>query len=304
MMKEIDRLRDMALFAEVAKAGSFTKASEVTGVPTSTLSRRITEFEAELRVQLLNRSTRRVTLTETGARYVAQINDFLRLAYAVNTELGSENSTPSGQLRVSMPGDFAVYFVDTLFAQFREAYPQIVFDLCLTAGLPDLAGERFDASIFIGEPPPTARLVARRVIMLNWRLYASKAYLARYGHPETPADLMKHQCLFTPEPDPVRGWVLKNGEATEWVKPTPLMVTNSRGVIRELVAQDMGIGLLGQTHGVVLERTGRIQRVLPDWELEPVPLYIVTTSRLLPARVRVFVDFITQKFEAMNRKDH
>jgi DNA-binding transcriptional LysR family regulator len=294
----------MALFAEVARAGSFTKASESTGIPTSTLSRRITQFEADIRVQLFNRSTRRVSLTEVGARYLQQIDDFLQMAHTVNEALDSENSEPSGQLRISMPGDFAAYFAECLFAPIRAAYPKLSFDIRLASVLPDLMAQRYDASILIGNPPPASRLIARRVAMLHWRLYATPDYLVRNGTPSQPSDLKSHACLLTPMPDPVQGWTLKNGADTHAIKPAPLVATNSRAVIRELVKQHMGIGLLGQTHASALEQTGAIQRVLPDWELEPQPLYILTTSRLLPARVRVFVDFIADWFEGLNGPRH
>ena len=118
MSRDIDRLRDMAFFAAVAREGSFTKASQALGVPTSTLSRRITEFEADIKIKLFNRSTRRVTLTETGARYLQQIDDIVQQAKTVNDELNSEISDPSGVLRVSMSNDFATYFADAHFAEF------------------------------------------------------------------------------------------------------------------------------------------------------------------------------------------
>ncbi|MDH0734806.1 LysR family transcriptional regulator [Achromobacter xylosoxidans] len=299
----MDRLRDMALFAEVARAGSFTKASESTGIPTSTLSRRITEFEENIRVKLFNRTTRRLDLTEVGARYLQQIDDFLQMAHTVNEALDSENSEASGQLKISMPGDFAAYFAESLFAPLRSAHPKLTFDISLSSVLPDLLATRYDASILIGDPPPSSRLIARRVTMLHWRLYATPDYLAHNGTPERPSDLESHTCLLSPISDPAQGWLLKNGAETTSIRPAPLVETNSRAVIRDLVMQDMGIGPIGQTQADALEQSGRIQRVLPGWELEPQPLYVLTTTRLLPARVRVFVDFITEWFDAMNKSN-
>lgn len=277
--------------------GSFTKASLSLGVPTSTLSRRVSEFESEIKVKLFNRSTRRVTLTETGARYLQQIDDIIQQARVVNDELNSEASDPSGQLRVSMSSDFATYFAGAHLALFHVAYPQISFELFLTSTLPDLMTERHDASVLIGDPPPESRLVARRVAMVRRYLYASKEYLARHGRPTAPAQLEEHHCLFTSEAEPGLGWTLKCGDVGVQVRPDPLVATNSQAIIKQLVVQGMGVGLLGRTYATALEDKGRIERVLPDWELDPQPLYILTASRLLPARVRVFVDFLVSQFE-------
>ncbi|WP_049055492.1 LysR family transcriptional regulator [Achromobacter xylosoxidans] len=287
----------MAFFAEVAKAGSFTKASLAAGIPTSTLSRRISEFEADIGVKLFNRSTRRVALTETGARYLQQIDDIMQQAKMVNDELDGETSNPSGLLRVGMSNDFAVYFADTHFAEFRERYPQIRFEISMVSPQADLATERHDLAIVIGDPPPTSRLVARRVAMVRRYLYASRDYLARHGTPERPDQLADHACLFTSEME-AGGWLLKRGAETRLVKPSPLVATNSQSVIKLLVVQGQGIGLLGRTYANSTACEGRIERVLPDWELEPQPLYVLSTSRLLPARARVLAEFLATKLES------
>lgn len=299
MSRDIDRLRDMAFFAAVAREGSFTKASLALGVPTSTLSRRITEFEADIKIKLFNRSTRRVTLTETGARYLQQIDDIVQQAKTVNDELNSEISDPAGVLRVSMSNDFATYFADAHFAEFHAAYPQISFDIFLTSTLPDLMTQRHDVSILTGDPPAASRLIARRVGLVRRHLYASKAYLAAQGTPLAPAQLEHHQCLFTSEIEAGAGWTLHSGADAVAVHPTPLLVTNSQSLIRQLLLQNMGIGQLSRTQASALLQGGQIVRVLPEWELEPIPLYVMTASRLVPARVRVFVDFLVQKFERL-----
>ncbi len=299
MNRDIDRLRDMAFFAAVAKAGSFTKASLELDVPTSTLSRRITEFEADIKIKLFNRTTRRVTLTETGARYLQQIDDIVQQAKTVNDELNSETSDPSGVLRVSMPNDFATYFADAHFAEFHAIYPRISFDIFLTTTLPDLMTQRHDVAVLTGEPPAASRLVARRVGLVRRHLYASPEYLAARGMPREPAQLADHQCLFAQEAETGAGWTLHSGAQQVPVRPTPLLATNSQSLIRQLMLQGMGIGQLSRTQAAALLQNGQIVRVLPEWELDPVPLYILTASRLVPARVRVFVDFLVQKFERL-----
>ncbi|MBR8655846.1 LysR family transcriptional regulator [Achromobacter sp. Marseille-Q0513] len=297
MSKDIDRLRDMAFFAEVAKAGSFTKASLAAGIPTSTLSRRISEFEADIGVKLFNRSTRRVSLTETGSRYLQQIDDIMQQARLVNDELDGETSNPSGVLRVGMSSDFAVYFADTHFAEFRERHPKISFEISMVSPQTDLATERNDLAIVIGDPPPNSRLIARRVTHVRRHLYATPAYLARHGAPAHPDQLADHACLFTAETDNGGGWLLKRGAESVLIQPKPLVATNSQSVIKLLVAQGQGIGLMGRTYANASLCAGRIERVLPEWELDPQPLHILSTSRLLPARARVFVDFLTQRLE-------
>lgn len=163
MTKDIDRLQAMALFAEVAKAGTFTKASETLDIPVSTLSRRISEFEAAIKVKLFHRSTRRVALTEIGARYLQRIDDVIQQARTINQELDGETSSAEGQLRVSMPADFGAYLADMHFGEFRAAYPSINFYFFFTSTLPDLMVDHYDASILIGDPPEDSRLIARRI---------------------------------------------------------------------------------------------------------------------------------------------
>ena len=111
--------------------------------------------------------------------------------------------------------------------------------------------------------------------------------------------LEHHQCLFTSETEAGAGWTLHNGDDAVAVRPTPLLVTNSQSLIRQLIRQDMGIGQLSRTQASALLQAGQIVRVLPDWQLDPIPLYVMTASRLVPARVRVFVDFLVQKFERL-----
>ncbi|MDM9560146.1 LysR family transcriptional regulator [Bordetella petrii] len=300
MNKDVDRLRDMALFAEIAKAGTFTKAAEILGMPTSTLSRRISDFEDSIGVRLLHRTTRRITLTEVGARYLQQIDEIIQQAHAINEELDSEMSSPAGPLRVSMPADFGAYFADAHFREFHATYPDIRFEFFMTSVLPDLMVEPYDASILLGDPPAESRLIARRVGTVRQNLYASPAYLERHPAPTTPSQLADHQCLLMPGADPDEGWMLLNGAETARIQPRPLLSANSQPVLKQLVVEGVGIGQLSRTFAAALADAGKIVRVLPDWELQPRALYVLTATRLLPARVRVFVEFLLEKIRPLD----
>lgn len=299
MNRDVDRLRDMALFAEVARVGTFIKASETLGVPVSTLSRRVSEFEKGINVKLFHRSTRKTTLTEVGARYYQQIEDILQQVRLVNDELGSETSTPDGQLRVSMPADFGAYLADVHFDELRAAYPSITYEFFLTSAVVDLMVDRYDVSILIGEPPGASRLIARRIGTVHRHLYAAPKYLERHRVPAKPEQLNSHTCLFPPPVESGGGWLMRNGPDVIHVHPDPLLMINSQAVIRQLVIHGMGIGQLSRSYAAALVRTGSLVAVLPEWELDPQALYVLTASRLLPARVRVFVDFLAEKFRGL-----
>lgn len=283
-------LNDMELFVEVVKAMSFRRAADATGVPNSTLSRRVSALEKAIGLRLLHRTTRRLELTEAGQIYYERCRRIVDEARLAHEQLSEMQAQPSGVLRASLPVDFANIFLAPLITEFARRYPAISFDFDLTPRTVDLVSEPFDVAIRMGEPKDS-NLVARLLAKLPGHLYASPRYLADAGLPGHPSELSEHQCLGFPK---VGGWVLHRGEERIEVQVKGRYVLNSVGMIKRLATLDQGIVLLPRE--VVAEdvAAGRLQAILPDWEGAPVPVYAMTETRLLPAKTQLFIEFLKE----------
>lgn len=284
-------LNDMALFVEVVKAKSFRGAADVTGVPNSTLSRRIGALEKVIGLRLLHRTTRRIELTEAGQVYYERCRRIVEEARIAHEQLGEMLAQPTGVLRASLPVDFATIYMAPLIAEFARRYPGISFDLDLSPRRVDLVAEPFDVAIRMGEQP-SSTLIARLLARLTPYLYASPRYLKMAGEPRDPAELQQHECLGFPKSGP---WMLHNDEATAEVRIGQRFTVTNVGMYRSLAVHDQGIALLAE--GVVADDLahGRLRRILPDWHGEPVPVYALTETRLLPAKTLRFIELLQER---------
>ncbi|GLQ91502.1 transcriptional regulator [Dyella acidisoli] len=281
----------MALFVEVVKAKGFRGASEATGVPNSTLSRRISMLEKAIGLRLLHRTTRKVELTEAGQIYFERCKRIVDEAKLAHEQLGEMLAQPSGLLRASLPVDFAVTYMAPLIAEFAGRYPGITFDFDLTSRQVDLVSEPFDVAIRMGQPE-NSRLIARPVASLLPHLYASPQYLKRSGKPKEPAELKQHECL-----NIVRGglWALQRGAKSVQVSVGSRFTVNNVGLIRRLATLGMGIVLVPREIVADDLAAGRLVPVLPDWHGKPMPVYALTETRLLPAKTQRFIEFLKER---------
>lgn len=284
-------LNDMALFVEVIKANSFRGAAEAVGLPNSTVSRRIAELERRIGLRLLNRTTRRIELTEGGRLYYERCRRIVDEARLAHEEISDLVDNPSGLIRLSMPIDFGVVYLAPLLAEFAERYPQIQFDLDLTPKRLDLIRDPVDLVIRIGALPDS-QLVARPLGTLQRNLFASPSYLARHGVPSSPAELLQHQCLRMLDAP----WILLAAEQKVSLPIQGRYLLNNIGMLRRLALLGQGIAMLvDEMIGEDLAQ-GRLQRVLPGWRAEALPVYAITETRLVPAKVRVLIDFLSEQF--------
>ncbi|ERH53877.1 LysR family transcriptional regulator [Ectopseudomonas chengduensis] len=284
-------LNDMALFVEVIKANSFRGAAEAVGLPNSTVSRRIAELERRIGLRLLNRTTRRIELTEGGRLYYERCRRIVDEARLAHEEISDLVDNPSGLIRLSMPIDFGVVYLAPLLAEFAERYPQIQFDLDLTPKRLDLIRDPVDLVIRIGALPDS-QLVARPLGTLQRNLFASPSYLARHGVPSSPAELLQHQCLRMLDAP----WILHAAEQKVSLPIQGRYLLNNIGMLRRLTLLGQGIAMLvDEMIGEDLTQ-GRLQHVLPGWRAEALPVYAITETRLVPAKVRVLIDFLSEQF--------
>ena len=289
-------LRDIALFVEVVNTRSFTRAAENLEMPPSTLSRRISGLERNIGLRLLNRTTRRVEVTDAGTAYYARCAHLVAEARVAHEQLAETVNVAKGTLRIACTPDFATQYLAPVVVEFTRRYPEVNVELSLSPRVEDLLVENLDLALRIGKLSDSA-LVARRVATLQLGLYAAPSYFAVAAPPRHPADLSRHVCIRMRSDEAGSTWNLSERGSSEKaagiaVPVTGRFVVSSTLLIRQLTLLGAGIGVIDQVAAAEEVKTGRLLPVLPDWRLAPVPLHMLTASRLVPARVRLFGDFL------------
>jgi DNA-binding transcriptional LysR family regulator len=287
----MELLNDMALFVEVARSRSFRRAADATGVPNSTLSRRIGALEKAIGLRLLHRTTRKVELTEAGQIYYERCRRIVEEARLAHEQLGEILAQPSGVLRASLPVDFATIYMAPLVAEFAHRYPGIAFDFDLTPRRVDLVAEPYDVAIRMGELTDS-NLIARLLARLSVQIYASPRYLTLAGEPAHPSDLPQHECVGFPR---AGRWVLRRGAETIEIDVGGRFLVNSIGMIRRLATLDLGVVLLPEEIAAEDVAAGRLRRILPQWQGNSTPVYALTETRLLPAKTQCFIEFLQER---------
>ena len=291
---------DLLIFARVAELGSFSRAALKTGLPKSTVSRRLAGLEQILGERLLLRTTRRQTLTEFGTLLLEHARQVVEEVNAVAALRERRQAEPSGRLRVSMPSDLATHLLAGMLADFVATYPGISLELELSARRVDLLSEGFDVAVRMGELASDTLLAARRLGTLPAGLYASPDYLAKRGRPATPEDLSRHQSLrlLGGNGEPAQ-WVLTRGD-TRWQGiPSGCVTANSPEVLIRLAREGAGIAAAADYFAAEDLQRGALRRLLPDWTLPGFVASAVFPGRtLMPPKTRVFVDMLRIAFGA------
>lgn len=287
----MELLNDMALFVEVVKVMSFRRAAEITGIPNSTISRRISSLEKAIGLRLMHRTTRKLELTEAGHLYYERCKHIVEEARLAHEQLGNMLAQPAGVLRVSMPVDFAAMYLAEHIADFARAYPGISFEFDLTPRRVDLFTEPFDVAIRIGESENSS-LIARAIASFSAELYAAPGYLSEAGEPKHPEDLTAHQCFHMQRDGE---WTLQNDKEKRKVPVAGRFIVNSIGMMRRLGGLGLGIILMPPKAVEEDVAAGRLQRVLPHWRGVPLTAYAMTETRLLPAKTQRFIEFLRDR---------
>ena len=287
---------DLLLFARVAESGSFSRAAERVQLPKSTVSRRIAALEKRLGERLLQRTTRKLVITEFGqgvldhARAMSEEVD-AALAFAL-----SRQARPSGRLRVSMPGDFASTALERPLAAFIRDFPEVSLELDLSPRRVDLIGENFDLAIRMGTLPDDSALSARRLGVFSMGLYAAPSYLATHGEPQTPEALTSlHGLMVLMRSGDPYPWTLRREGQDDWVcTPAERTVANSPELLIRLARAGAGVAAVANYFAEPYVRAGELRRLLPHWCLAPSVAWAVFPGRrLMPAKTRVFLDALT-----------
>jgi DNA-binding transcriptional LysR family regulator len=287
-------LNDVLVFMEVVSAGSFTAAGRELGVPTSTVSRRVSRLEEALGIKLLQRTTRALSLTEAGQLYYERSKTLFAGLEDTENEIADARQSPKGRVRVTAPLEHSVSM--QLVGPFMERYPDVRVDLHLTNNDVNILAEGYDVAISAG-PLTNLSVVAHKLMDSPFRVVASSDYLAGRDTPQHPRDLSEHDCILFGPSSSGGMWSFAEGEDTLQVPVRGRIAVNHMGAVREAAIAGMGVALLPALICASDVRSGALTVLELGAASPPVPVWIThAAGRFLPPAVRAFVDHVKAHF--------
>ena len=291
-------LNETVVFIRVVQAGSFSAAARQLGLPVSTVSTRVARLERRLGVTLLQRTTRRLSLTEPGELYYRHAAEGLNYMLEAEAAVTASTGEPRGRLRVTAPADFGDTILVNLLNRLHDAYPEIDVDLMLTDSYLDLVAESIDVAIRAGELSDST-LVAKRVGIACWALFASPGYVDAVQTPATPRGLSRHRCLqFTSFGK--EEWTLSNRKESLRIPMKGHRIINDLGMIRLMALEGQGIGILPTYICREDLNEGRLVRVLPKWQARADPVHLIyPRQQFVPPKLRAFMDIAASELYSL-----
>jgi DNA-binding transcriptional LysR family regulator len=324
----MDTLDNMRIFTRVVEAGSFTGAARHLNATTAQVSRAIADLESHLRARLLNRTTRRIALTEAGQRYLERCERILTYVDEAEAEAADSNVRASGTLRVHGMTSFGQRYLIPSIARYRELHPEVSVELTLSQRMPDLLDEGYDIGIVLAANLPDSGMISQRLGSVYCVLCASPDYLARHGVPQDPGDLVNHACLQLQTPlFPLDTWVFESPSLdrpglpslhgglerfgaernrTDGTAPAIQRATqtihiggsrfrvNVAEAMGVAISEGMGIGLLPGYAAVTGLRNGSLVRLFAHYQLASFQVHAVYPSRqYIDAKIRTWIDFLS-----------
>lgn len=280
---------EAAVFVRVVQAGSFSAAARQLGLPTSTVSTRVARLERRLGVTLLQRTTRRLHLTEAGSLYFEHASTGLGYLMEAEAALDEARQQPQGTLKMTAPADLGDALLGHLLAETQARYPALSLELWLTERYVDLVAEGVDVAIRMGELRDSS-LIAKSLGTIHWALFASPAYLQQAAPINSPAELAQHPCVqFTPMGR--HHWELQRGTNQIRVPLPGQVLVNNIGVVKTMVENGQGVALLPTFICQAAVRQGGLQRLLPEWRGQADAVHLVyPKQRFMPPKLRGFID--------------
>lgn len=292
----MDRIETMRTFVTVVNEGTFTRAADRLELSPQLVSKYVSQLEQHLGVRLLNRTTRKIHLTEAGARYHLRAQQILNDIDDAENELGDLQTEARGLLRISAPTSFAIHHMATLLSQFQQAHPSVGIDLQLSDRKVDIVEEGFDIALRIGHFKSSS-LIAKRIAPVRVVMCASPEYLSRYGTPRSPEDLRDHRYLSYSYIDLDASQPLLRGLQQSGRNHSNDMISNNGDVLVAAAIAGAGIALQPTFIAGPAIKEGKLEVILPEYEPELMGLYAVYAHRqLLASKVRSFIDFIDGYF--------
>lgn len=295
----MDKLSSMQAFIQVARLGSFSAAAQKLGISKAMVSKHIKRLEDSLEVQLLNRTTRHLSLTETGIVYRDRVREILDDIEETEVSVSRHSTEPSGTLRVISPASFGSFHLSRAVSDYLKEYPKVSIELFLTERTPDLVEEGLDLAIRVGTLEDSG-LFARRLTSVRMVVCGAPAYFDLHGIPRTPAELVQHNCLVQIAHTNAEAWTFKTDKGNEKLPVQGSVRSNASDALR--IAAIHGTGLISlPIYMVDLDiKSGRLSPVLVEYESAPRPIHALYRHRLhMSAKVKTFVEYLHGRFESM-----
>lgn len=300
MQPDSHNLNDLMYFAQVVEHGGFSAAERVLGISKSRLSRRVAELETSLGVRLLQRSTRKLALTEAGQMFYQHCRAMLAGAQAAMNAVQELRSSPRGTVRVSVPVTVSQTLLTDVLPEFLLRYPEVRVRIRVTNRVIDLYEDSVDVALRVrSEPPDSANIVVRPLWRTEQMLVGAPSLLSQHAPPLEPADLARFETLDTPSADGRHVFHLIAPDGRRYIhEHEPRVVTADLATIREAVLAGVGIAALPVMMYGAAMRAGQLSPVMPGWALPSPQLFAVFLSRqgMAPA-VRTFIDFLVEMLE-------
>lgn len=304
----MDQLRALRVFLRVVSEGSFAGAARALDLAPAVVTRAVADLERHLGTRLLQRTTRRIALTDAGAAYRERAQRIVAELDDADAAAGESTRQPRGELRVLCPPAFAAHQLAARLPRFRERHPRVSIELS-ASGPVETADQNFDVSIVsVGMQPMSGDFVARPLVRSAFVVCASPAYLQRRGRPAGPDDLLQHEALVPAvaalrrELTLFREGARKEPSSVSIPVPAAALATSHLDTLLGAAVAGLGVAGLPSFVADAPLRDGRLERVLPEWRGVSLALYVaVPTRRHLPARTRAFVDFLLDAFGGEDR---
>jgi len=291
----MDTLHNMRVFVHVAETGSYTAAAALMNTTTASVSRAVSNLEAHLQARLLNRSTRRIALTEAGQRYLLRCQQILAFVEEAEAEASYAHARPHGKLRVHSMTGIGQHYMVRAITDYRRLYPDVSFDLTLANRIPDLLEEGFDVAIVLANELPDSGLISQPLGQIFSILCAAPDYLKARGMPRALADLRDHDCLRLVSPVmALDQWQFDGPDGEELVTlgHSPFQV-NVGDAMGEAIGAGLGIGVVPVYSAIEKLRSGELVRVLPQYRLQQLSIYALYPSRqYLDAKIKTWVSYL------------
>jgi DNA-binding transcriptional LysR family regulator len=295
---KMDRLEAMSAFVAVVEAGGFSAAARRLGTPLTTVSRKVADLEDHLRVRLLTRTTRRVTLTDTGQIFFQRCRRLLDELGESERLASGEYQAPRGGLTVSAPLALGRLHLAPVVSEFLSVYPEIDVDLRLGDKFADMVQDGVDVAVRVGQLPDSS-LKALRVGSIRHVICASPGYLARHGTPATPSDLSAHHCVTFTGLEGAKEWTFRSGRKIDRLTVRSRLAVNTAEAAADAATAGVGITrlLCYQVSNSVLD--GGLKLLLRKFEPAPLPVSLVSPdAKLVPQKLKAFIDFVGPRLKA------
>lgn len=294
---------DLAFFSTLVKCGSLSATAREFDVTPSAASKWLSQLEQRLGVRLINRTTRRLSLTHEGEVYLAEGRRILAEIDDLEQTVASARAAPKGLLKVNASLGFGRSYIAPAVSRFAREFPELEVQLQLTDRPMNLTEEAIDISIRFGEPPDT-RVIARKIADNRRRIFAAPSYLKARGRPQQPNDLVQHNCLILRQDETAYGlWRFAKGRQAQTIKVRGTMSSNDGEVVLNWALDGHGILMRSEWDAARYLRSGRLEVLLEEYELPPADIYAVYSPKQnLAAKVRVFVEFLIRDFQGSSVK--